>query len=121
MRSRMRLSPLLTAAAILGLVGAPTAAAQDPECDIIVPAAHRLERVFNLISFDPPPNAGTQVQVAESPLFGLTSPAAIDLRLWSSTVADQLNGANPYHTADLGTDLDQAKQRVAAAREYCAP
>lgn len=120
MLSRTRISAV-TAAAILALAGAPTAAAQDPECDIIMPAADRLETVFNQVSAGAPPKAGIQVQIAESPLFGLTSPAAIDLRLWSGTVADQLNGANPYHTADLGTDLDQARQRLAAAREYCAP
>lgn len=122
MPSQIRVS-VVTAAATLGLVSAPTAAAQDPECDIIVPAADRLEHAFNLISpgAGAPPNAGIQVQIAERALFGLTSPAAIDLRLWSSTVADQLNGANRYHTADLGTDLDQARQRLAAAREYCAP
>ncbi|MEZ0362561.1 hypothetical protein ACAG26_02470 [Mycobacterium sp. pUA109] len=111
---------LMTAAATC-LVGAPLAAAQDPECDVIVPAADRLETAFNLITADPPPNLGTQVQTAQSPLFGLTSPAAIDLRIWSSTVADQLNGANPYHAAGLDSDLRHARQALVEAREFCAP
>lgn len=113
----------LTAAAIICLIAAPVAVAQDPECDLILPAADRLEKAFNLISpgGDAPLNAGTQVQIAASQLFGLTSPAAIDLRLWSSTVADQLNGTNPYHAADLVSDLRAARLQVAAARQYCAP
>lgn len=122
MSARIVRSGLLTAVVIAAwVIPAPTAAAQDPECDFILPAANRLETAFNLVSAAPPPNAGTQIQIAARPLFGLTSPAAIDLRLWSSTVADQLNGTNPYHAADPQTDLRQARQKLAEARQYCVP
>ncbi|OHV01578.1 hypothetical protein [Mycobacterium talmoniae] len=119
--SAARVGLAAMAAAITWALTAPAAVAQDPECDIILPAANRLEAAFNLITADPPPNVGTQVQTAQSPLFGLTSPAAIDLRLWSSTVADQLNGTNPYHAADLDSDLRHARQELVEARQYCAP
>lgn len=122
----LRRLPLAAAAITTCLVIAPVAAADGPECDIILPAADQLERAFNQVRYGAamPPNMGVRIQTAESPLFGLSSPAAVDLRLWSSTLASETNGVNPYRPPgpqQLASDLRQARQQLAAAREYCAP
>ena len=85
----------------------------------MMPTADRIESAFNRIGHDEP-NVGTQVQTAQSALFGLTSPAAIDLRIWTSTVADQLNGTNPYHAGGLEADLMRARKELDNVRRYCA-
>jgi hypothetical protein len=64
-----------------------------------------------------------QISNATSPLFGLSSPAAVDLRLWSSTLAAHVNDSDPYDPATptkVVSDLQRARQQLAAARRYCA-
>lgn len=107
-----------------GLLSAPAATAHDPECDIILPAADDLEAVFDQIRPGRMPVQGTEAQIvaAQSPLFGLTSPAAVDLRLWSSTLAAEVNRVNPYRPAGpdrIARDLAQARRQLTAARQYC--
>lgn len=108
----------------VSLLSAPAAVADDPECDIITPAADQLELAFNRIQpgiVAPPGTEGSIVNAAR-PLFGLISPAAVDLRLWSSTLAAEVNRTNPYRPAGPGQiadDLRQARQQLAAARQYC--
>jgi hypothetical protein len=118
--------PLPVTAIIVCLVTAPVAAARDPECDIILPAAGRLEQAFDLVSPSTTMQSGAGVQInnAESPLFGLTTPAAIDLRIWSSTLASHINRASAYDAAtpdQVAHDLQRARQQLVAAREYCTP
>jgi hypothetical protein len=111
---------LVAAAVTMGLVSAPVATAQDPECDIILPAADKLEKAFDQPAA---PNAGIAINIAESLLFGLTSPAAIDLRLWSSRLAAHINPVSAYDAASpdqIAHDLQQAREQLAAARQYCA-
>ena len=112
-------------AIIVCLVTAPAAAARDPQCDIIVAAADRLEQAFDLVSPSTTMQSGAGVQInnAESPLFGLTTPAAVDLRIWSSRLASHINVASAYDAAtpdQVAHDLQRARQQLVAAREYCA-
>lgn len=116
--------PLAGAVIAACLWSAPAAAADDPECDIILPAADDLEAVFDQIRPGRMPVQGTEAQIvaAQSPLFGLTSPAAVDLRLWSSTLAAEVNRVNPYRPAGparIAADLSQARRQLAAARQFC--
>jgi hypothetical protein len=71
-RLRSLRAPLSVAAVALGLAAAPTAAAGDGDCGLILPAADRLETVFNLV---PPSGAPSylagQIRNALSPLQGL--------------------------------------------------
>ena len=118
-------APLAVAAATICLAAAPTAAAGDGDCAIILPAADRLENVFNLVSpsVTQPWLAG-QIRNALSPLQGLRSPAALDLRLRSDMLASQIDASDPYRPASpeqLASDLAKARQQLAAARAYCAP
>jgi hypothetical protein len=63
--------PLPVTAIAICLVTAPVAAARDAECDIILPAADRLEQAFNSVSDSTMQSgAGVQINNAESPLFG---------------------------------------------------
>jgi hypothetical protein len=125
LRRKILISLSLAAAiAAVCLLAAPVAAARDPECEIILPAADRLETAFNSVpSAALQPDAGVRVSNAESPLFGLVSPAAIDLRLWSSTLALHINRASAYDAATparIASDLQQARRQLVAARQYCA-
>lgn len=116
--------PLPVTAITICLVTAPVATARDPECDIILPAADRLEQAFDLVSLSTMQSgAGVQINNAESPLFGLNTAAAVDLRIWSSTLASHINRASAYDAAtpdQVASDLHQARRRLVAAREYCA-
>ena len=103
--------PLVVAGIAAYLLTAPAAGAADPECDIIVPAADRLEQAFNRIQpgTTAPPGVEGAIVNAARPLFGLTSPAAVDLRLWSSTLAAEVNRVDPYRPA--GPDRNPTKSR----------
>ncbi|BBY55258.1 hypothetical protein H7J07_08815 [Mycobacterium koreense] len=120
MRGRIVVSGLVVAATMLS--PAAVAEARDPECDVILPAADRIEQSLDLLSLgaDMPPNAGSRIQTSASLLSGLTSPAAVDLRLRASTVADHVNGTNPYRDASLADDLMLARQQLIASRQSCA-
>jgi hypothetical protein len=125
MHRRIHSVPLSIAAVTMCLTAAPAAAAGDGECTIILPAADRLENVFNLISPSGTPSyVASQVRNALAPLHGLRSPAAVDLRLRSDMLASQIDASDPYRPASpeqLASDLATAKQQVVAARDYCAP
>ncbi len=117
--------PLAIAAVTMCPAAAPAAAAGDWECDIILPAADRLESVFNLVSpSGAPPYVAGQIRNASAPLHGLKSPAAVDLRIRSDMLADQIDASDPYRPASpqlLASDLAKARQQLATARDYCAP
>ena len=117
--------PLSIAAVTMCLTAAPVAAAGDEECNIILPAADRLENVFNLVSPSGTPSyVAGQVRNALAPLHGLRSPAAVDLRLRSDMLASQIDASDPYRPASpeqLASDLAKARQLLATARDYCAP
>ncbi len=125
MRRRILGVPLSVAAVTMCLTAAPAAATGDRECNIILPAADRLENVFNLVSPSGTPSyVAGQVRNALAPLHGLRSPAAIDLRLRSDMLASQIDASDPYRPASpeqLASDLAEAKQQVITARDYCAP
>jgi len=125
MHRRIRCVPLLIAAVTMCPTASPAAAAGDGECDIILPAADRLDNVFNLISPSGTPSyVAGEVRNALSPLHGLRSPAAVDLRLRSDMLASQIDASDPYRPASpeqLASDLATAKQQVVTARDYCAP
>jgi hypothetical protein len=125
MHRRIHSVPLLIAAVTMCLTASPAAAAGDGECDIILPAADRLENVFNVISPSGTPSyVAGEVRNALAPLHGLRSPAAVDLRLRSDMLASQIDASDPYRPASpeqLASDLATAKQQVVAARDYCAP
>jgi hypothetical protein len=117
--------PLSVAAVTMCLTAAPVAAAGDEECNIILPAADRLENGFNLVSPSGTPSyVAGQIRNALAPLHGLRSPAAVDLRIRSDMLASQIDASDPYRPASpeqLASDLAKARQQLAAARAYCAP
>lgn len=124
MPHRIRSWFLALAAVSMCLTAAPAAAAFD-ECSAILPAADRLETEFSLVS-----PSGTasyvagRIRSALSPLYGLKSAAAVDLRIRSDMLASQIDGSDPYRPARpelLTGDLTKARQLLAAARQYCAP
>jgi hypothetical protein len=125
MHRRIHRVPLLIAAVTMCLTAAPAAAAGDGECDIILPAADRLDNVFNLITPSGTPSyVAGEVRNALAPLHGLRSPAAVDLRVRSDMLASQIDASDPYRPASpeqLASDLATAKQQVVTARDYCAP
>jgi hypothetical protein len=125
MHRRIHSVPLLIAAVTMCLTAAPAAAVGDGECNIILPAADRLENVFNLISPSGTPSyVAGEVRNALAPLHGLRSPAAVDLRLRSDMLASQIDASDPYRPASpeqLAGDLAKARQQLATARDYCAP
>jgi hypothetical protein len=125
MHRRIHSVPLLIAAVAMCLTASPATAAGDGECDIILPAADRLENVFNVISPSGTPSyVAGEVRNALAPLHGLRSPAAVDLRLRSDMLASQIDASDPYRPASpeqLASDLATAKQQVVTARDYCAP
>jgi hypothetical protein len=122
---RVLSAPLSVAVVATCLTAAPAAAAGDGECDIILPAADRLENVFNLVSPSGTPSyVASQVRNALAPLHGLRSPAAVDLRIRSDMLASQIDASDPYRPASperLAGDLAKARQQLATARAYCAP
>ncbi len=125
MHQRILSVPLSVAAVTICLTAAPAAAAGDWECNIILPAADRLENGFNLVSPSGTPSyVAGQIRNALAPLHGLRSPAAVDLRLRSDMLASQIDASDPYRPASpeqLASDLAKARQQLAAARAYCAP
>ena len=125
MHRRILSVPLSVAAVTMCLTAAPSAAAGDGECNIILPAADRLESAFNLITPSGTPSyVAGQVRNALAPLHGLRSPAAVDLRLRSDMLASQIDASDPYRPASpeqLASDLATAKQQLVTARDYCAP
>jgi hypothetical protein len=125
MHRRIHRAPLALAAVTMCLTAAPVAAAGDQECDIILPAADRLENGFNLVSpSGTPPYVASQIRNALAPLHGLRSPAAVDLRIRSDMLASQIDASDPYRPASpeqIAGDLAKARQQLATARDYCAP
>jgi hypothetical protein len=125
MHRRILSAPLAVAAVTMCLTAAPALAAGDGECDVILPAADRLENGFNLVSpSGTPPYIASQIRNALAPLHGLRSPAAVDLRLRSDMLASQIDASDPYRPASpeqLASDLAKARQQLATARAYCAP
>ena len=125
MHRRILAVPLSVAVVAVCLTAVPAVAAGDWECGIILPAADRLESEFNLVSPSGTPSyiAG-QIRNASAPLHGLTSPAAVDLRVRSDMLASQIDASDPYRPASpeqLADDLAKARQQLAVARDYCAP
>jgi hypothetical protein len=114
---------LSVATVALCLTTVTAAAAGDPDCAIILPAADQLEGGFNLVSPTGTPSyVAGQIRNAVAPLHGLRSPAAVDLRLRSEMLASQIDASDPYRPASpaqLASDLAEARQRLAAARDYC--
>jgi hypothetical protein len=124
MHRRILSVPLSIAAVTMCLTAAPVAAG-DGDCDIILPAADRLESGFNLVSpSGTPPYVATQIRNALAPLHGLRTPAAVDLRIRSDMLASQIDASDPYRPASperIAGDLATARQQLAAVRAYCAP
>jgi hypothetical protein len=123
MQRRNLAVPSAVVAAAICFTVAPTAAAG--ECSAILPATDRLETVFRLVSSSgTPPYVAGQIRKTLSPLYGLRSPAAVDLRIRSDMLATQVDNSDPYRPASpdlLAGDLAKATQLLAAARQYCAP
>ncbi len=117
--------PIPVVVATMCLAAAPAVAAVDAECGVILPAADRLENVFNLVSpSGTPAYVAGQVRNALAPLHGLKSPAAVDLRIRSDMLASQIDASDPYRPASpeqIAGDLAKARQQLATARAYCAP
>jgi hypothetical protein len=125
MHRRILSVPLSVAAVTMCLTAAPAAAAGDEECNLILPAADRLESVFNLVSpSGTPTDVASRIRSPLTLLHDLRSPAGIDLRIRSNMLASQIDNSDPFRPANpaqLAGDLAKARQLLAAAREYCAP
>jgi hypothetical protein len=125
MHRRILSVPLSVATVAMCLTAVTAAAAGDADCAIILPAADQLESGFSLISPSGTPSyVASQIRNALAPLHGLRSPAAVDLRLRSDMLASQIDASDPYRPASpeqLASDLAEARQRLAAARDYCGP
>lgn len=91
----------------------------------MMPAADRIETALNMVSPGGTPfYVAGELRNALSPLYGLTVPSSIDLRIRSSLVAAQIDNSDPYRPASpeqLATDLAQARQNLDAVRADCAP
>jgi hypothetical protein len=115
---------LAVAAAAIFLAAAPVAAAGD-DCSLLLPAADRLEAVFNQVApSGTPPWVAAQVRAPLSPLHNLSSPPGIDLRIRSNMVASQIDNSDLYRPASperLASDLAKARDLLVAVRDYCAP
>ena len=115
----------MIAAVTMCLTAAPAAAAGDWECSIIVPAADKLQTGFDLVSpSGTPPWVAMQIRNALAPLHGLRSAAAVDLRIRSDMLASSIDASDAYRPTSpeqIAGDLDQARQKLATARGYCAP
>jgi hypothetical protein len=125
MRRRILSVPLSVAAVTMCLTAAPAAAAGDWECTVILPASDRLQNAFDLVSPSGTPSyVALQIRNALAPLHGLRSPAAVDLRLRSDMLASSVDASDPYRQTSaeqIAGDLAKARQKLAAARDYCAP
>jgi hypothetical protein len=100
MHRRVLSVPLAVATVTMCLTAAPAAAAGGAECNIILPAADRLENGFNLVSPSGTPSyVAGQIRNALAPLHGLRSPAAVDLRIRSDMLASQIDASDPYRPA----------------------
>ncbi|MGA8253519.1 MAG: hypothetical protein ACLP3C_09820 [Mycobacterium sp.] len=128
MRRRILTAPLMVAAVttcLTVLTAAPAAAAGDWECNVIVPAADQLQNGFDLVSpSGTPPWVAMQIRNALAPLHGLRSAAAADLRVRSDILASSIDNSDPYRPTgpeQIAGDLAKARQKLAAARDYCAP
>ncbi len=125
MHRRILSLPLALAAVLMWLTAVPAAAAGDQECNVILPAADRLEKGLNLVSpSETPSYVAGQIRNALAPLHGLRSPAAVDLRIRSDMLASQIDASDPYRPASperLAGDLAKARQQLVTARDYCAP
>lgn len=125
MRRRLLCVPLTTAALVLFLPAAPATAVEAWECDIMVPAADRIETALNMVSPSGTPfYVAGQLRNALSPLYGLTVPSSIDLRIRSDMVAAQIDNSDPYRPASpeqMASDLAKARQNLVAVRADCAP
>ncbi|MCV7347766.1 hypothetical protein [Mycolicibacterium rhodesiae] len=125
MRRGMFGSPLIATTVLMGLIGAPTAAAGDNDCDLLLPATYQLESVFNTIApTGTPPWVAAQVRAPLSPLHNLSSPPGIDLRIRSNMVASQIDNGDPYRPATperLASDLAKARDLIVVVRDWCAP
>lgn len=123
MYSRLLGVPL--AALAMCLPAAPVLAAEAWECDIIIPAADHIEAALNTISPSGTPfYVAGQLRNALSPLYGLTVPESVDLRIRSTMVAAQIDNSDPYRPASpeqLATDLARAREHLAEVRAVCAP
>lgn len=122
---RPKIAVLLALAAAGCLTAAPTAAARDDDCALLLPAADRLEAVFNEIApTGTPPWVAAQVRAPLSPLHDLSSPPGIDLRIRSNMVASQIDNGDPYRPATperLAGDLAKARALIVEVRDWCAP
>ncbi|MCV7300787.1 hypothetical protein H7J93_14220 [Mycobacterium barrassiae] len=113
--------PLSVAVLAIWLAAAPAAAGD--ECSVILPASDQLETVLHAVTPEGTPSyVAGQVRKAVSPLYGLRSPAAIDLRIRSDMLAAQIDNSDPYRPAspDLFVrDLAAERQLLAGARAFC--
>jgi hypothetical protein len=119
-----RIGLILSVTAVtMCLTAAPAAAYND--CDRILPATDRLDTQFNLVSpGSTPPWVASQIRNALAPLHGLRTPAAVDLRIRSDMLASSIDGSDIYRPTSpdqVAGDLAQARQLLAAARDFCAP
>jgi len=125
MHRRILTVPLSAAAVTMCLTAVPAAAAGDWECNIILPAADRLENGFNLVTPSGTPFwVASQIRNALAPLHGLRSPAAVDLRLRSDMLASSIDASDHYRPTSpeqIAGDLAKARDNLAKARDYCAP
>ncbi|NTY60085.1 hypothetical protein [Mycolicibacterium sphagni] len=125
MRHRMLGVVLTAAATALCLAAAPVASAGADDCNLLLPAADRLEAVFNEIApSGTPPWVAAQVRAPLSPLHNLSSPPGIDLRIRSNMVASQIDNNDPYRPATperLASDLAKARGLLVVVRDWCAP
>jgi hypothetical protein len=125
MRRRILSVPLSVAAVTMCLTAAPAAAAGDWECTVILPASDRLQNTFDLVSPSGTPSwVALQIRNALAPLHGLRSAAAVDLRVRSDMLASSIDASDPYRPTSpeqIAGDLAKARQKLATARDYCAP
>ena len=125
MRRRILSVPLSVATVTMCLTAAPAAVAGDGECAVILPASDQLENAFDLVSPSGTPSwVALQIRNALAPLHGLRSAAAVDLRVRSDMLASSIDASDPYRPTSpeqIAGDLDKARQKLATARDYCAP
>jgi hypothetical protein len=123
MHRRMLGLPFAVGAAAICVAVAPAAAGA--ECGVILPATERLEPLFNVVSpTGTPAFVAGQIRKALSPLYGMKTAAAVDLRIRSDMLATQVDNSDPYRPASPGLlagDLAKATQLLLAARQSCAP
>jgi hypothetical protein len=95
------------------------------ECGVIQPATDRLGPLLDVVSpSGTPAFVADQIRKALSPLYGLRSAPAIDLRIRSDMLATQVDNSDPYRPASpelVAGDLAKARQLLATAQTYCTP